>query len=158
APPSRWPAQSSITPAADRATLVMLVHPRCPCSRASVEQLDWIMARVPAVAAHVLFLRPAGVADDSEKTDLWRRVARIARVTAHTDIDGREARRFGAATSGQIVLYDAGGRLRFSGGITGSRGHAGDNAGSDAVVALLTRDGTAGQAGEHASGPDTPVF
>ena len=37
--------------------------------------------------------------------------------------------RFGAETSGQTLLYDRDGRLLFSGGTTGSRGHDGDNAG-----------------------------
>jgi hypothetical protein len=42
-----------------------------------------------------------------------------------------------AWTSGETMLYDASGRLVFAGGITGSRGHGGDNAGEDAVVAAL---------------------
>jgi hypothetical protein len=37
------------------------------------------------------------------------------------------------------MVYDAGGALLFSGGITGSRGHAGDNAGRSSIVALLNR-------------------
>ena len=45
--------------------------------------------------------------------------------------------RFGSATSGQTLLYDGDGALRFSGGITGSRSHAGDNAGRRSLVALL---------------------
>jgi hypothetical protein len=38
------------------------------------------------------------------------------------------------------MLYDVNGRLLFSGGITGSRGHAGDNAGRTAILALLHRE------------------
>ena len=37
------------------------------------------------------------------------------------------------------MFYDARGALLFSGGITGARGHAGDNAGRRAIVALLNR-------------------
>ena len=55
------------------------------------------------------------------------------------DDDGAEARRFGAETSGQTLLYDEHGALLFSGGITGARGHAGDNAGRASLVALLNR-------------------
>ena len=43
----------------------------------------------------------------------------------------------GATTSGHVLLYDAGGVLRFAGGITDGRGHEGDNAGLDAALALL---------------------
>jgi hypothetical protein len=53
------------------------------------------------------------------------------------DADGAESRRFGAAASGHVVAYDAAGRLRFHGGVTASRGHEGDNAGADALVAIL---------------------
>ena len=57
---------------------------------------------------------------------------------AWVDPEGREARLFGAAASGAVALYDTHGILAFSGGITGARGHSGDNAGRSAVVALLT--------------------
>jgi len=40
-----WPADSQIQPAPGRATLVMLVHPHCPCSRASVGELALLMAQ-----------------------------------------------------------------------------------------------------------------
>ena len=53
------------------------------------------------------------------------------------DADGREAKRFGVETSGQTLLYDANGRLIFSGGITGSRGHVGENAGELALISLI---------------------
>jgi hypothetical protein len=36
-----------------------------------------------------------------------------------------------------VVLYSPNGELLFSGGITGSRGHAGQNPGEDAVIALV---------------------
>jgi len=58
-------------------------------------------------------------------------------VTIVTDADGAEANRFGAETSGHTLLFDFGRRLLFSGGITDSRGHTGDNAGESAIVALI---------------------
>ena len=60
-------------------------------------------------------------------------------VTVVRDDDGREAQRFGAATSGQTFLYDSRGALEFSGGITSARGHAGDNAGRTALISLVDR-------------------
>src|SRR5437764_3612419 len=58
-PPSYWPEESQIQPAAERATLVMLAHPHCPCSRASVGELARLMAQAQdRVAAYVLFLKP----------------------------------------------------------------------------------------------------
>jgi hypothetical protein len=85
----------------------------------------------------VLFLKPEGFTDNWAQSDLWRTAAALPGVTVARDVDGREARRFGAATSGQTLLYDSNGALLFSGGITGARAHAGDNAGRSALVALL---------------------
>jgi hypothetical protein len=90
------------------------------------------------VDAHVLFYQPDGFTDEWAQTDLWQSAAAIPGVTVSRDESGIEARRFQAETSGQILLYDTGGRLLFSGGITASRGHSGDNAGRRAIVSLLT--------------------
>ena len=55
-----------------------------------------------------------------------------------------------ASTSGQTLLFDRDGDLIFSGGITGGRGHSGDNAGRDAIVSLV-------ESGESTL-DETPVF
>ena len=150
-PPLTWPRDSRVQPSSDRATLIVLAHPYCPCTRASIEELDRLMARVgDRMTAHVLFVAPAGVESSWEATDLWRTAAAIPGVTVVRDAEGIEAERFHAATSGQVVLYDAAGRLRFSGGITAARGHAGDNPGWSAIVDVL--EGAASAASE------TPVF
>ena len=137
-PPKQWPADSKIQPARDHATLVVLAHPHCPCTRATIGELASIMAHAQGrLTAYVLFLKPAGFSEEWEKSDLWRSAASIPGVTTVIDDEGAEADRFHAATSGQTLLYDAGGRLLFSGGITGSRGHSGDNAGHSAIVSFV---------------------
>ncbi len=142
APPRQWPADTQIQLAPDRATLVMLAHPHCPCTRASIGELASLMAHSQGrLTAYVLFLKPAGFSEDWEKTDLWRSAAGIPGVNPVVDEDGTEARRFHAVTSGQTLLYGADGRLLFSGGITASRGHSGDNAGRSAIVSLVNTSG-----------------
>ncbi len=136
--PALWPAESPLRRAADRPTLVMFVHPKCACTRASVAELDRTMAVCgDRVVAYVIFARPQGMPADWERTGLWRAAERIPGVQVCADIDGEEARRFGARTSGQVMLYDAAGRLLFQGGITAARGHEGDNAGRAAVIELV---------------------
>ena len=136
--PSAWPSSSAIQLAQDRPTLVVLAHPQCPCTRASIAELAQIMARVQGkVRAYVLFYTPQGSSADWENTDTRRSAARIPGVTVLSDVDGAEAQRFGAETSGHTFLFDPGGRLLFNGGITASRGHAGDNAGERAIVSLI---------------------
>jgi hypothetical protein len=151
AAPARWPAESRLRRASDRATLIMLAHPHCPCTRASIGELARLMTQAEGrVTAYVLFIKPAEFSGGWEKTDLWASAAAIPGVSVVADDEGVEARRFHALTSGQTVLYDTEGKLLFSGGITSARGHAGDNAGRTAIVSLL--------ATHEANQGETPVF
>jgi hypothetical protein len=138
--PGRWPAETALRRAAGRPTLLLVAHPQCTCTRASLDELAEILARASSARpkAYVLFLKPSSVDTGWEQTDLWTRAAALPNVTVLRDDDGAEARRFGVVTSGQTMLYDDLGTLIYSGGITGSRGHAGENAGELALVALLT--------------------
>jgi hypothetical protein len=137
-PPILWPTESKIQRAMDHATLVMLVHPHCPCTRATIGELAELMAHCQRrLTAYVLFIKPEGFSGDWEKTDLWQSAALIPGVKPIVDDNGAEAHLFHSATSGQTILYDAGGHLLFSGGITVSRGHSGDNAGRSAILSLL---------------------
>ena len=137
--PSEWPADSAVMRATDRPTLVMLAHPRCPCTRASIGELAQIMADARGkLAAYVLFLKPENSGRDWDDTPLRESAAAIPGVTVLPDHRGSEARRFGAETSGQTLLFGADGRLLFSGGITQARGHAGRNAGEAAILALVS--------------------
>jgi hypothetical protein len=138
AAPTRWPNDSRIKPTPGRATLVMLTHPHCPCTRASIEELDKLIAHCQGrVSAYVVLTRPKGFTEEWVETDIWRKALKIPGVSVLIDQDGIEAQRFRAATSGQVLLYGADGRLLFSGGITGARGHIGDNAGRSAIEALV---------------------
>jgi hypothetical protein len=137
--PVRWPAASVLARTPGQSTLVLLAHPQCSCTPASLAELAEVLARAGArPRTYVLFLKPVGVSSAWEQTELWKTAASIPGVTLVRDDDGREARRFGSETSGQTLLYDGNGTLRFSGGITGSRAHAGDNAGRRSLVALLS--------------------
>jgi hypothetical protein len=154
--PDRWPQRTELVKALDRPTLLFVAHPQCTCTRASLDELAEVLARTPTPPkTYVLFLRPSAFETGWEQTDLWRRAAMLPGVIVLRDDDGIEARRFGIETSGQTLLYDSRGMLAFSGGITGSRGHAGDNAGETALVALLT-SGQADRSGSSVFG--CPLF
>jgi hypothetical protein len=129
----------------------MFVHPQCPCSRASIGELALLLAHCQQrVNAHVLFLQPREMPSHWNQTDLWEEAGRIPGVRVQSDEDGREARLFHIATSGDTALYDANGVLLFHGGITIARGHSGDNAGRESLQALLL--------GGSAQQTNTPVF
>jgi len=137
-PQPMWPADSKLARNIAIPSLVLLIHPHCPCSRATIGELARLMADVhEKLTATVAVLCPAAAAEGWEQTDLWHSAAAIPGVIVVADIDGRESGRFGAATSGQTFLYAADGRLLFQGGITESRGHSGDNAGRSAILSLV---------------------
>ena len=120
----------------------MALHPRCACSRASLSELARLLARNPGrLSGYILAVRPPGAGENWEKTDLWYQAASIPGIQVLSDINGAESSRFAAVTSGQTFVYDANGALLFRGGITGARGHAGDNRGEDSLVyAVLNQD------------------
>jgi hypothetical protein len=133
--PKRWPTESVVTFRPERPTLIMLAHPKCPCTRASLREIDRLMAQCPdELFVYVLFYRPGGAAPGWEHSDLWHHASRIPGVRVCVDKDGFEARRFGADISGQVLLYGRDGTLVFHGGITAGRGHSGDNDGLASIV------------------------
>jgi hypothetical protein len=149
--PVVWPARSQMPTDVARPTLVMFVHPHCPCSRASIGELERLVASVSGkVSVRIAFLKPADTAVDWEKTDLWKKASGIPGVSVYTDNDGAEARLFRAETSGQTLLYDSSGKLLFQGGITAARGHAGDNPGCMALEQIVLHG--------QSQGDQTPVF
>jgi len=151
ATPEHWPSGTPITLEHNRYTLIMFVHPKCPCTQASMEELNRLLARCNGrVAARVLFFKPGNLPQDWVQTDLWRSAAAIPGVTVQEDIDDTLAHKFGAETSGYVLLYDPRGQLLFRGGITAGRGHAGDNAGESAIVSLA--------AGQNPGLVQTPVY
>jgi hypothetical protein len=138
-PPPHWPRTSAIPQPHSRPALLLFAHPHCPCTRASLEELIALMTRTRGLAdVYVVFSVPSGSPDGWERTGTWDYAASIPGVRRIRDSDAVEATRFGALTSGHVLLYGADAALLFSGGITASRGHVGENPGRSAIVTLLS--------------------
>jgi hypothetical protein len=149
--PALWPAASKLARTAGVKTLVMMSHPKCPCTRASLTELEALLTQYrERLTVYVLFVRPKGTPFEWTKTDLWQTASHIRGVHVVVDDNSVEADRFKGLTSGEVVLYDAEGRLEFNGGITGARGHVGDNLGLTRILAFLR--------GEETDRADSPVF
>jgi hypothetical protein len=148
--PVRWPASSAVERSAHHAALLVFVHPECSCSVATVHEIATLSAgrtsQAERLSPTVLFYRPKN--SGWLPGNLWSQVAReIPGAQPVWDDGGQEARRFGARTSGYTLLYGAGGDLLFKGGVTGSRGHQGDNLGMDQLRASIET----GRPAAHAS-------
>jgi hypothetical protein len=148
--PRSWPAESSLVRSEGAPTLVMLMHPQCSCTRASLNELQAVIEKSPRnLRTYVVVYRPHDATPGWERTDTFTAATRLRGAHVVVDADGREAKRFGTFTSGQTFLYDANGHLRFEGGITLLRGHAGLNSGRADIIRIA--NGEAGK-GTH------PVF
>jgi hypothetical protein len=138
-PRAEWPDEPSIGLDPERATLVLALHPRCPCSRATLAELERLLARWPeSLQTHVLFYADPALGPHWHETDLWRRAASLPGAGVHVDELGQRARSLGAKVSGTALLYSREGKLLFEGGLTAARGHEGANPGTDAIAAILS--------------------
>ena len=86
-----------------------------------------------------LFKQPEEMNEQWINTDLRTRAQAIPGVRVVIDHGGKQTQLLGMKTSGAVVMYNPSGLRVFDGGITSSRGHEGDNAGRDAILALLTQ-------------------
>jgi hypothetical protein len=151
APPATWPGAAPVALDLRRGTLLLFAHPHCVCTRATLAELERIAARAgDRLAAHVFFYADPALGTDWSRSATWQRARAIPGVNVHDDPLAAVARAHGASTSGTTVLYGPDGALRFHGGITGSRGHEGDNPGAAAVVERLL--------GRAAAPAHTPVY
>lgn len=136
--PDVWPAETTLQRASSKGTLVVFAHPKCPCTQATMGELERLLRHVQdRVVAHVVFVQPVDYDRDWVEDELWHRAMALPGVVQHRDARGEEARRFGAFTSGQVLYYEADGQLQFSGGITSARGHEGNNKGRRVLTDLI---------------------
>jgi hypothetical protein len=150
-PVTLFPRSSAVRLASDKLTLVLFAHPHCPCTRASLHELDGLLAETQnRVSVTVVFTIPDGVPAHWEEGDLWNSAKSIPGLHVIRDQGGGEAHRFDVKGSGHVLLYAPSGKLLFSGGITATRGHEGDNLGRSAIVSFIL-DG-------HSPVSHTPVF
>jgi hypothetical protein len=139
--PANFPAESEIKADENLPTLIFFSHPKCPCTRASLHELNRLMTDVDGrLKAYVVFTKPVGADENWAQTDLRTIAENIPNVRVLIDEDERETKVFNAQTSGLVLLYDRRGKLRYDGGITASRGHEGDNTGRAAITNIITHD------------------
>lgn len=138
--PQRWPAESTIVRTERQPTLLLFLHPKCPCSRATVGELERLPALVPNSALPhicVVAAAPRSIGDLWWSSSFLARAARLPNAHLVHDPGGVETALFGARVSGTVLLFDPAGNRLYAGGVTMARGHAGDNAGLQAVTDLL---------------------
>ncbi|RMH26478.1 MAG: RedB protein [Planctomycetota bacterium] len=148
--PTQWPGDTGIERTDGAWTVVLAAHPRCPCTRATADELESALAGIGTPHELVVLAFQPPDNDRFADTGVIRRLGKRPDARIIPDPDARLSARFGGLTSGWVTVYDPSGALRFAGGITPTRAHTGPNTGSAAVRALLS--------GAPAPAPAAPVY
>jgi hypothetical protein len=134
-----------------RSLLRVFIHPKCPCSVATLEMLTHLMQLCPGKLDATIFVNQTR--DTSAhwvQTGALSDLQAMPGVSIIGDEDGQIARKFGVVTSGEVLLFDSEGKILFHGGITPSRGTVGDNPGLQAALARVDGRNRASFAAETA--------
>ena len=136
--PQKWPSQSLLPKPKGLPTLLLFVHPKCSCTRASLSELAIVLTKARnLVNTMVVFYKPQKFNNAWVESDLWNYAKKLPQTKVIIDPEGKEAQKYGAKTSGQTILYGEEGKLLFAGGITISRAHEGDNLGRASLIDIL---------------------
>ena len=137
--PVQWPPASDVRRSLGHPSLLVFVHPYCSCTVATLSELNTLAARRKAgggsTQTTILFYRLRNSSWGPGR--MWKKAQEMPGAQLVWDEGGREAKRFGARTSGYALLYSAAGQLLFKGGVTGSRGHEGENYGIEQLGAAV---------------------
>jgi len=148
---SRTPGQQAAAPVmlaanvalpvgARQSPLLVFIHPQCSCTQATLQQLDRLLADLPETNRHFPTQLVLAVYSSAATGS---RLPFVPAVWLHhpyrilADTNGQLARRFGAATSGEILLYSPARQLLFQGGITPERAQTGDGPGLESLRKAL---------------------
>ena len=149
----RWPEGVELAHDGGRMQLVVFLHPKCPCSFATLTELHRVLVsaereRSSLPQVHVVACVPDSEPERTEwqKTRLIQQAKRLPQAELHIDFGGLVAARFGAEASGEVALFDEQGRRVYAGGVTAARGHEGPNVGADSLARLIV--GRAGAVAE----------
>ncbi|MES1147283.1 MAG: hypothetical protein ABUL49_00870 [bacterium] len=137
------PAQAATTAATAeqvRPHAVMYIHPKCPCTTASLESYHLLVDKLYKTCDFsIVCVVPPGAEKGFADSSNWSTAKAMPHVTATLDQNGALAKAAGAKTSGQVFLFGANGKLAFEGGVTPGRGMEGDSDGATKFSAALTK-------------------
>lgn len=147
----RWPQGTLLGETASRFRIVVFVHPFCPCTAATVRELDESLTRIPDDVTIDAIAVTAGFSpEELLRSRTLEALRRMPRVRLHSDPEGHERALFGAVVSGETFGFDPHGRRVFHGGVTPGRGHQGDADGQRELEDLA--------AGRRQAPAEAPVF
>ncbi len=138
ASPSLWPSDVEIERPMGVPTLLIFVHPQCPCTFASLAELERVVGHSGSSLETIVILNaPAEKLEEWMQTTVANRAKGISGAKIVVDGDGKLSAKFRVTVSGQCLLYSPNGQLLFQGGLTASRGHEGESLGQSVLIHLI---------------------
>ena len=135
---SHWIESSNIHFEENKNNVLMFLHPYCPCSRASLNELAKILShKIKPSTVKIILAKP------ESKDSNWVYESPLYKITKELnfqsliDKNSHESKLFEAKTSGLVLIFNKDKKLMFRGGITDSRGHEGDNKGAQKALTIL---------------------
>lgn len=149
--PTHWPVDSKLEQIECEPRLLLFLHPKCGCSLATLTEFTRALRRSEeSVAVKAVFYCPPKTSTAWVHGELWEAASQIPGCQCTIDVGGRECKTFGVSSSGHVLLFDERGDRVFSGGVTSSRGHEGDNLGGQLLAELI--------GGRSSEAVELPVF
>ena len=122
----------------NRFKICVFLHPRCPCSVATVRELERMLSLIAKpVDVQAYLYCPRSETEGWTKVGAGEVVRKIPGMNVTIDWEADLARQLGVGTSGHVLVYSPSGDLRFTGGITTSRGHEGDSTGKLSILSTI---------------------
>ncbi len=136
-----WPTNERVRLNEDGFTLLMFVHPDCPCTQSSLAELERLLAQqsVRPINTHIILPVPNDAESTHKITNVFPRSLSLYPFQEKHILDknAQLTRLFGIRTSGHCLLFDQSGQLLFSGGLTPLRGHEGSCPGNISLAECL---------------------
>lgn len=117
-------------------TLMVFVHPKCPCTKAGLRELI-SLSQKERLDGYICAVVPADAPTDWLDDEFCRECKKIYGLQLLSDSKGQISKEFAASCSGEIFLFDKTGTLKFHGGINLARGHEGANDGLSSLQLAL---------------------
>lgn len=117
-PPGLVPEIRNVASVSTGDECIVFLHPKCPCARDTLILLARMEFRDPRIVRiRIVFTGPSGADEvwwSGKNLDL---AMLVPGASVERDAGGEVARDYGVRTSGHTLVYAAGGKLLFSGGI-----------------------------------------
>lgn len=153
----RFPASSKLKLNQSGFTMLFFVHPKCPCTQASLAELARLKGKNPSLTGYIALLVPHKSLTSWMQSANCQRARQVVGFEAVPDYGGLEAACFGAKSSGEAFLFNSAGKLLFHGGLTAARGHEGPNSGVDQITSILEGKSRSGKYAVYGCSLQNPV-